>query len=210
MCNRFIIFSILCMLSSAASALCGGPLDRNKFNRALDYNNASDSSEIALVERFHFDTKVEALIRGVSSPVPEDIHYTLVQIPNHYRALHAMTEWQTRNNADIALGSDQNDPYWAIDCYFERALYYKPQDPIIHMLHGIYLHKSIRLDAALKAYKTAERLRKNDPEITYNLGLLYTDRKEYDLAYEYAKQAYAGGYPLPGLKDKLTSLGIWK
>lgn len=44
-------------------------------------------------------------------------------------------------------------------------------------------------------------------EIHYFLGLFYTDQKEYSTAVEHARKAYALGYPLPGLRQKLHRLG---
>jgi tetratricopeptide (TPR) repeat protein len=47
----------------------------------------------------------------------------------------------------------------------------------------------------LTSYKSAE--------INYALGLLYFDRHDYAAARECATRAYALGYPLPGLRNKL-------
>jgi hypothetical protein len=43
----------------------------------------------------------------------------------------------------------------------------------------------------------------------YNLGLLYVDQMQYDLAREQAKQAYELGYPLNGLRARLERAGRW-
>lgn len=44
-------------------------------------------------------------------------------------------------------------------------------------------------------------------EIAYFLGLVLVDLKDYESARDYAQRAYALGYPLPGLRDKLARVG---
>jgi tetratricopeptide (TPR) repeat protein len=44
-------------------------------------------------------------------------------------------------------------------------------------------------------------------EVKYNLGLLQIELGDIDAAVESAKQAYALGHPLPGLRNKLQKLG---
>jgi tetratricopeptide (TPR) repeat protein len=46
-------------------------------------------------------------------------------------------------------------------------------------------------------------------EINYTLGLLYADQQRYDVARECARRAYALGYPLPGLMNRLKRAGQW-
>jgi hypothetical protein len=46
-------------------------------------------------------------------------------------------------------------------------------------------------------------------QIKYNLSLLLVELKEYREANEYAQELYARGFPLPGLKNKLTKAGKW-
>lgn len=44
-------------------------------------------------------------------------------------------------------------------------------------------------------------------ELHNALGLSYFDTKEYEKAREHARKAYGMGYPLPGLKNKLSKAG---
>jgi hypothetical protein len=44
----------------------------------------------------------------------------------------------------------------------------------------------------------------------YNLGLAYVEIKRYPEALEAAHKAYALGFPLPGLRDRLKSVNAWK
>jgi tetratricopeptide (TPR) repeat protein len=86
---------------------------------------------------------------------------------------------------------------------------FNPRDGMVPLIYGIHLHKVRKLDEALKLYKAAEKLEPRASEVHYNLGLLYVDKKDYRQAVLHAKKAYQLGYPLPGLRNKLISLGVW-
>jgi tetratricopeptide (TPR) repeat protein len=201
---RFLTATLLLALSpGAAFALCGGPLNFNKFDRPMDYNSPEDRKMLPTVERAHFTQEVEALIRGINGELPGDIDYTLYQFPNHYRALNAMARWQLKNPRPASA------TYLTIDCYFERAVSFRPQDATLYFLYAIYLHSAKRLDDAQKAYEKAEELGGGvSPEFHYNYGLLLADQKKWDLAKERADKAYGMGYPLPGLRNKLKRAGV--
>ncbi len=200
---RYGVVLLLVLTGVSAHALCGGPLERNSFGRPVDYTDPNQAAEIRIVERFHFTEEVERLESGINDPLPGDIGYTLRHIPNHYRALFAMAEWQRKNPPRTELN------YLSADCYFQRALTFKPHDATIYMIYGIHLHKADKLESALSAYKMSAQKNPDDPELDYNLGLLYIDLAQYDKAREHARKAYAKGYPLPGLRNKLQRLGEW-
>jgi hypothetical protein len=60
-----------------------------------------------------------------------------------------------------------------------------------------------KLDAALA-------LGVPSPNTDYNIGLTYFDVGEFDKALVSAHRAYGGGFPLPGLRNKLKRAGKWK
>lgn len=195
--------------AQSASGDCGSLA--NAFG-PFDYTDASNrtqqpggaESPLSLVERAHFTSEVERLISGVSSVSPiDDLVYTLRAFPNHHRALHALATYQVRHQPR-KLG-----PY-SIDCWFDRAIRFRPNDPTVRVVYGIYLARVDRNQDALTEYKTALENNPNLPEAHYNLGLLYTDLKEYDLALEHALEAYEAGYPLPGLRRRLVRAGAWQ
>lgn len=200
----FALSIVLLAGAGQASALCGGGLDENNFQRPIDYNNAEEHNNIRLVERFHFTHEVETLQAGKNGPLPGDLEYTLRHIPNHYRALYSMAEWQRLNPAPPA-----GTQYLTADCYFERAFAFKPEDPLIYMIYGIYLHKKGDLANARAIYERGLGFKADNAELLYNLGLVLFDLKEYALAKERAVAAYSLGYPLPGLKHKLERVGQW-
>ena len=127
----------LLAVPGAAHALCGGSLNDNNFRRPIDVNAPADKHEIYLVEKWHFTPEVAALIRGSTSKLPGDIHYTLKHIPNHYGALDSMARYQLKNPAE-------SPEYFTADCYFERALACRPKDGRLYMLDGLDIHRAIQ------------------------------------------------------------------
>ena len=168
----------------------------------FDYSLRSHlKKELNLVESAHFTPEVESLVRGNTSVTPaQDLQYTIRAWPNHHRALYSILRYQLLNKGKRVL----NVP---VECYFQRAIAFSPKDPITHMLFGMYLHRSNKLELAIKYYTKAEKLQPKRSEIIYNFGLLLFDMKNYKLAKSYAKRAEALGYPLKGLQRKLKKIG---
>lgn len=170
-----------------------------------DYTNPEDRQGLAVVENFHFTQNVERLVRGASGALGADISYTLEHFPNHHRALAAMSR--------LALRDKNRKPHGArytIECFFDRALRYRPDDARVHALFGAYLLALGQTDAALEQLEHSARLEPENPTAHYNLGLLYVKKKDYDKARSSAQKAYGMGFPLPGLKNKLTAAGEWR
>ncbi|MDJ0710563.1 MAG: hypothetical protein QNJ14_09245 [Woeseiaceae bacterium] len=197
--------------------LCGGPLSNNNFRRPLDYTSDQDKygfgegrwNKLALVEDNHFNADVEMLKGGIMGPLPQDIHYTLMHFPNHYRALHSMAKWHLANpNPD---DEECQCVEWVLpaECYFTRAITFTPEDPVLYYILGIYLHSAGELARSLDAYGDALKLGADFAEYHYNYGLLLVDMKDYEGAREQATLAYTKGAPFPGLRNKLERLGEW-
>ena len=200
--GKFTFIALVAMLPVQAFALCGGPLNFNKFDRPMDYNDPKDRKMLPTVERAHFTAEVEALLRGMNGPLPGDIDYTLYQFPNHYRALNAMARWQLKNPRP------PDARYLTADCYFERALTFRPEDATLYILYGVYLHGDKRFEDAARSYEKAEQLGGAvSAEFHYNFGLTLFELGKYDLAKARAERAYGMGYPLPGLRNKLKRVG---
>jgi tetratricopeptide (TPR) repeat protein len=178
--------------------------DRNGIG-PLDYTTAKGKQKLGVVENAHFDSNVKNLIRGKSGSDPSaDLVYVLSKFPNHHPALYSMSKLFRKKVADSTLRNNNN--HYTARCYFERAKTFSPKDSIVLALYGIHLHKSLKYKAAEKQYISALQLTPKNPEINYNLGLLYVDMKEYAQAKKYADIAYEQGFPLPGLKNKLKKL----
>lgn len=172
-----------------------GPFDYRTINRF----------DLRKVEKAHFSSQVENLVRGDSSTIGADIAYTLKAIPNHPRALAAMAALARKERRPTPRGSD-----YSIECWFERATRFAPNDPAVPLIMAIDLMKDGKTKAALIQLKTAEGLAPDNPNVHYNLGLAYFDLKDYENSLASAKRAYELGFPLPGLREKLARAGKWK
>jgi predicted Zn-dependent protease len=171
----------------------------------FDYTNAEHKREkLPIVEAHHFTSDVEKLIRGSSGTIGADLNYTLMTFPNHHRALAAMEKLAMRDKKAKPVGAR-----YSIDCYFDRAMRFNPKDTAVRVLYSNHLLKVGKSDQALEQLEYALEVASEDPTINYNIGLLYAQRKEYEKARMHAKKAYAQGFPLPGLKNKLVQAGKW-
>ena len=168
-----------------------------------DYRTASPKQR-SLIERYHFTEPVASLTRGESAPLGADISYTLRAFPNHPRALMAMAELARREKRDPPYKS----PY-TVQCWFDRAIAFRPDDAQVYTIYGIELLKSGQRIQAIERLRKAVALAPNDANAHYNLGLAYFGEKQYDNALAEAKRAYALGFPLPGLRDMLIREHRW-
>jgi Tfp pilus assembly protein PilF len=198
--------ALLLVVSPAAMAQAGGC-----GNPALEGSNAQDYRTATpearnVVERRHFTDDVRMMRRGTStSEVAADIAYTLRKFPNHPQALMTM--------GDYALKVKRNPPPGAqhtVECWFERALVFVPDDAMVKTVYGLYLIKARQPKAAVAQLEAALAQAGDNANVHYNLGLAYFDLKQYDKARERAHSAYGLGFPLPGLKNKLQRVGAWR
>jgi len=169
-----------------------------------DYRTASPENK-NLVERAHFTRGVESLTRGVSGDLARDIDYTLRVFPNHPRALGSMSKLARRQKVQRPPGSTHS-----VECWFQRAIHFQPNDTYVRLIYGIELLKDGKREAAVEQLKVAENLSPGDANVHYNLGLAYFDLGDYEKSLEYAHTAYRLGFPLPGLRDKLKRAGKWR
>ncbi|MDN2700697.1 tetratricopeptide repeat protein [Janthinobacterium sp. SUN176] len=170
-----------------------------------DYTSEEDRSGLSVVEKFHFSRAVETLTQGMTTSLGGDISYTLEHFPNHHRALASMAKLGLRLKSAQPVGAR-----YTVNCYFERAIAFAPHDVTARMVYGSYLLATGQDAAALEQLDAASRLAPDQATIQYNLGLMYVKKKEYDKASAHAQKAYALGFPLPGLKNKLKAAGKWK
>ncbi|MDD5297600.1 MAG: tetratricopeptide repeat protein [Rhodocyclaceae bacterium] len=168
------------------------------------YDYRVDKGNLPIVEGAHFTPDVEALRHGKSAPLGGDIDYTLRAFPNHHRALLSMMKLGERLNVNKVPGAN-----WNVECYFDRAIRWRPDDGTVRMIYGVWLVKHGRGKDSIPQLEKAAELDGDVPNVTYNLGLVYLDLKDYDKALRYAQKAYMAGFPLPGLRDKLKAVGKW-
>ena len=99
---------------------------------------------------------------------------------------------------------------FSVECFFDRAIRFKPNDAMTRMVYATYLLQAAQPDRATEQLRLAAELQPDDPTINYNLGLLYVKKKDYAQAKTHAKKAYEQGFPLPGLKNQLIQAGKWE
>jgi tetratricopeptide (TPR) repeat protein len=185
---------------SQAGEYCG-KLRTNHFG---PYDYRTDKDKLPIVENAHFTDTVEAGIKGNTDLLGADLDYTLQAFPNHHRALSTLARVALRTKS-VQL---EKSPF-PVECYFERAYRFAPDDGIARAAYGTYLFGVGRYKEALAVYKQAIELAPEDPSINYNLGLTYLKQNDPDKANVYAHKAYDLGYPLPGLKNQLVKAGKW-
>ena len=203
---RIMLGVCLTILTPVAKALdyCG---ELANAYGPFDYRTAT-AAQKHLVESAHFLPFIEQLQRGLTGSLGSEIDYTLRAFPNHPRALMAMMKLGMKENVRQPRGA-----LWPVECYFDRAVRFAPDDPAVRTLYGVYLVKNGSREAAANELKLAsDALEKTggDANLNYNLGLAYFEMKDYDKALEQAKKAYALGFPLPGLRDKLKRVNKWE
>lgn len=159
-----------------------------------------------IVERFHFTPNVKALTRGESTiNIGADIAYTLHAFPNHPLALDAMARLGRKERSSRPKGAK-----YTVECYFERAIRFAPDDPQVRVLYAHYLISEKRRDEARRQLEAGEQTSDKSPALLYNLGLGFADVGDYEKSLRYAHRAYAAGIELPGLRGRLQRAGKWR
>lgn len=202
---------IRCLLTLGVLLTSAGAIAQNDSSTCGDLRTGSDyrtssRQALELVERYHFTPEVEALIRGKQSTfVGVDLSYTLGAFPNHHRALMSM----------MLLGQKLKTPQppraeYTVECYFQRALRFRPDDTTVRMMYASFLSSQARATEASHELAQVGKVAGNNAFIYYNLGQIYFDLKDYDKALENAHKAYGYGLTLTGLRDRLTRAGHWR
>ncbi|MES2946961.1 MAG: ABC transporter permease [Pseudomonadota bacterium] len=189
-----------CAAGSQASSC--GPLA----NGYGPFDYVTQKSQIGVVEQHHFTPRVEALVGGATSThVGEDIDYTLKASPNHHRALLSLVRLgkKTKSTQPVGLA-------YSVECYFERALRFRPADSVVRMIYARYLFQDQRATQANQQLEQTVATAGDDPFVHYNVGLLYLEHENYPLALAHAHKAYALGFSQTALRDRLQLLGRWK
>ncbi|WP_248281845.1 tetratricopeptide repeat protein [Parazoarcus communis] len=198
-----MVFSDLSQAQGQTGSPCGDPF-RNHYG-PYDYR-VTTPQQRAIVENVHFTPAVESLRAGNTSMGPGgDLDYTLNVYPNHHRALMSMMKFAVRER-NARPGGVQ----FSIECRFDRAERFRPDDAMVKVIHGLYLIQTGKPADAITKLEQARELDSNNANVHYNLGLAYFDLKKFDQALESAHVAYAQGFPLPGLRDKLRRAGKWR
>lgn len=201
--------AVLCWGTTAFSQTQGVPTSACGQLRSIGqygpYDYRTDKEKLPIVLGAHFTPEIEALIRGKTSTTPGgDIDYTLRAIPNNHRALIAMMRLGEKEKTPQPRGSR-----YTVECWFERAVEFRPDDSIVRMIYSTFLHKQGRVSDAIAQLEIATTYAKDSAFTHYNIGLHYFDMKIYDKALVQAHKAINLGWQQPELQNQLTKLGKW-
>ena len=187
--------------TTIAQEVAGCGVLQNAFG-PFDYRDSANRDQLKVVETYHFTASVESLAAGSTGAVVQDLDYTLRAFPNHYRALNAI------GNFGLHGGKFQSATISSAECYFARAVAFRPDDAVVRVLFGNYLYKSGQRDRAKEEYERALALAPDSQEISYNSGLFFLAIGDLTRARELAQITYRDGYPLQGLKRKLEEAEV--
>jgi len=200
-----LLAALLMSQSSFAGAMVDGCGSLDNDYGPYDYTNYEHYTELLpVVERYHFSHNIEALTKGDN--ILGDLRYTLLAFPNHHRALVSLSkyEFEYEGAREGLLEADYD-----VECFFRRAVAFKPMDGVVRLIYATYLHKKGYFDLAGKQYNEALVLNPNSADVHYNAGLFYIDSNRLNLAVKHGRRAYELGHRLLGLKNKLIKKGVW-
>lgn len=198
-----VVFLFFCSSASAQSNVSGCGSLENSYG-PYDYRTERDR-HLKIVEQYHFTPNVESLIRGNSGSLGGELSYTLRASPNHHRALMAMIRLGEKLKSPQPLGSG-----YTVECWFERALRFRPDDSTVRLIYATFLMKDGRESDAVKQLDVATAAATDNAFTQYNAGMIYFDMRNYDKALVQAHKAYGLGFEQPALRDQLQSVGKWK
>ncbi|HEY5800079.1 MAG TPA: tetratricopeptide repeat protein [Burkholderiaceae bacterium] len=184
--------------SAASGPYCGDVSD------GWDHRTATEDMR-DVVNRHHFNDDVQNGIKGQTGALAgSDLSYTLRKFPNHPRALEVLLRIAPRYQKGAIPGLVR-----PLECWFERAVRFAPDDAAMWGFYARYNFMFGNDKQGTEMLVKALELDPDNPSFNYNYGLALTKVKKYDEALKYAHKAYVLGFPLPGLKQKLTNAGKW-
>ena len=189
------------------------PLHRAGKYGPYDYNKAP-ANQRQLVEMPHFNDHYQAylvgkntarlkLSGGIEAPA-SGFSYTLWAFPNHPLALAAMDDLAIKYKSDTPPGAQLR-----VHCYFQRAVRFVPEDPLVRSLYGYYYARRGKKEEAMGQIAKAEALNSEISSVAVYSAFAYFDIEEFEKSLAAAKRAYQLGYQLPGLRNKLERAGKW-
>ena len=102
-----------------------------------------------------------------------------------------------------------NGSHYTIECWFERAIRFRPDDQVVRMIYTTFLTKNNRKTEAMQQLDIVLSATKDSPFTYQNVGLLYVDLGEYEKALVQAHKAMTLGLNAPELRKKLQAAGKW-
>jgi tetratricopeptide (TPR) repeat protein len=187
---------------------CGPPPPGHPVKGRRDYRlmgtNPKDQRDLRYHQTYHIAPARQQIASGgdLSWNVMNNLHFVLHKVPNDARALDLLIKW------DAAGGRDQR--YAPPVCYFTWARQFAPDDPTVWNYGGYYFYRNGDRERALRWWEEAIAIDPDNAEAHYNLGVMMVDEGRFADARSHAWAAYAAGYPLQGLREKLLRAGQWQ
>jgi hypothetical protein len=205
--RRWILGLTLLVLSGWAGAQaqpspCGPLSGPGQFG---PYDYRTDRDRLPIVESHHFDAGVESLVAGMTGSLGGDLGYTLMAFPNHHRALVSIMNLGARTKS-----LQPNGLTYSIECYFERATRFSPDDSVVRALFGMYLAQIQRLPEGLRQLEAASHFAGDKPLSHMNIGLTYFELAQYPQALKEAHIARKLGTEATELVERLKRVNQWK
>jgi tetratricopeptide (TPR) repeat protein len=161
---------------------------------------------LANVEFNHFPPMTELLVKPRFRTFIDDIGYALERWPNHHRALVTVMRLSQRLNTERPENADR-----PVECWFERAARFAPDDPVVRGLYAEFLTQRKRTPEAVEQLQFLEKHAKDSAFTHYNIELLYLSIGRHEDALKHAHVASALGLTnIQGLRDKLAAQGHWR
>ena len=208
-CSRAVLFLMFWMGTlQPAFAQCNNTV-ADEYR--VDYRDDSPSKAwlVKDITQYHCNANVQSLkgnIHGNPREIMDDINYTLARVPNHRPCLTAVVRYQGKKGYPFY---PKQTRFPTAECYLLNARKLFPDDYFVVSLMGVAQYHRGQYEAAAKTFKSALEKQPKNAEVLYNLGLTYFAMKDYPRAAKSAELAYGLGFPLPGLKRKLTKVGAW-
>jgi tetratricopeptide (TPR) repeat protein len=184
---------------------CGNPFV-NHFG-PYDYRTAPPGIR-KVVEDVHFTRGIETITQPKNTMFQEmaqDVEYTLNVFPNHARALLTMSRLVDRWRRDPAPGTRL-----PLECWFDRAVRFRPDDTVVRSLYAQFLHRRKRTDEGIAQLRIAIGHASDNGLSHYNIGLVAMELGDHALALQQAHRALALGFPRPELSAQLKALQQWR
>jgi tetratricopeptide (TPR) repeat protein len=182
-------------------AACGDPF-KNHFG-PWDFRSAR-REDLEIVEKVHFTPRIERLERG-ERVLADDISYTLGVFPNHHRALSAIARLSLRDRTDKPEKS-----YFTVECWFDRAVRFRPDDNVARVLYAQWLAARNRRDDARRQLEAGVQQAGPNALSHFNIGLMYMELGDHERALQQAHRAQALGYQRPELMNLLKRANAWR
>lgn|SRR3990167_1504504 len=204
------ILSVSTLGQGISSSECGvldnplGPFDYRKA-RYMSEKGVVTNRLLRDVEVNHFRQEIEHLTRQNAALNAGDMAYLLRIYPNHHRALASMERLGKKLGVKQPSGAQ-----FVVECYFERALRFLPDDHIARGLYANFLIEAGRPTEADTQLDRAAYDAKGNAIAQYNVGLLYLRNGNPEKALRQAHVAQSLGFDINRLQRLLEEKGAWK